>query len=86
MEMPNKMPRMMVHRLRGRMMVVVVLSWDRMMVLQYSSTRVEEVFTVVMRVRGQLAGGRRCQGQGCRRWSMALFAVCMVWIWMRLSV
>lgn len=56
------------------------------MVLQYSSTRVEEVFTVVMRVRGQLAGGRRCQGQGCRR-SMVDGLVCgMVKIWMRLSV
>lgn len=31
-EIPNKTPRVMVHRLRGSMIEVVVLSWEKIMV------------------------------------------------------
>ena len=71
MEMPNKTPRMMVHRLRGSMIVVVVLSWDRMMV------RVGTGWFELVLVdcdRGNIVGGLVCERWRCD----VVFCVLMV--------
>ncbi len=66
MEMPNKAPRMMVDLLQlGRVMVVIVLSWDRMMV---------RLGTVWLRLVVLLCNLRSIVfGLVCERWRCGVF-------------